>query len=283
MLVSQANQLLGASYQLYRNLKTNETIIRTVGYALPAMLHTHIRTVTPTTYFPSSRGMRQTNRRAFGGAPASRKVVTARQHPGITPSILRWLYKTRIWRPYPPYLSTIGVVGIYDDYPSQSDLTQFMSEYRSDGIEAEFTVKQWNGGRYLPYDPFDLASVGIQYPAAIAYPMPLIFYSVGGDMQWDRNTERPIAGDMYSEWLNKLSGESSPPQTISIGFGEIEWDLPRGYANALCDLFAGLGTRGVTVLAASGIDGVGAGDCINPNGISQFAPEFPSSCTYGVL
>jgi hypothetical protein len=31
VLVSQANQLLGASYQLYRNAKTNDTIIRTVG------------------------------------------------------------------------------------------------------------------------------------------------------------------------------------------------------------------------------------------------------------
>jgi tripeptidyl-peptidase-1 len=32
MLVSQANKLLGASYQLYRNSKTNDTIVRTVGY-----------------------------------------------------------------------------------------------------------------------------------------------------------------------------------------------------------------------------------------------------------
>ena len=34
--VSHASQLLGASYHLYWNMKTNETIIRTVGYSLPA-------------------------------------------------------------------------------------------------------------------------------------------------------------------------------------------------------------------------------------------------------
>ena len=35
MLVSQANQLLCASYQFYRNAKTNDTIICTIGYASP--------------------------------------------------------------------------------------------------------------------------------------------------------------------------------------------------------------------------------------------------------
>ncbi|KAF8270540.1 hypothetical protein EI94DRAFT_1722494 [Lactarius quietus] len=39
-----ANDLLGASYQLYRHTKTNETILRTVGYSLPAALHLHVRT-----------------------------------------------------------------------------------------------------------------------------------------------------------------------------------------------------------------------------------------------
>ena len=41
VLVSKANQMLGASYQVYQNSKTNKTIIRTVGYSLPAVLHTH--------------------------------------------------------------------------------------------------------------------------------------------------------------------------------------------------------------------------------------------------
>ncbi len=39
--VFQANELLGASYQLYQHAGTNDTILRTVGYALPTVLHTH--------------------------------------------------------------------------------------------------------------------------------------------------------------------------------------------------------------------------------------------------
>jgi tripeptidyl-peptidase-1 len=53
--VSQANKLLGASYQLYYHPGTNETILRTVGYALPAALHIHVQTIAPTTAFTSMR------------------------------------------------------------------------------------------------------------------------------------------------------------------------------------------------------------------------------------
>src|SRR6202046_1785622 len=55
--VSQANELLFASYQLYRPTETNETntILRTVSYSLPVALHAHVQTVAPTTYFGSPR------------------------------------------------------------------------------------------------------------------------------------------------------------------------------------------------------------------------------------
>lgn len=51
--VSQANDLLGASYQLYTHTKTNETIVHTIGYSLPAVLHEYVQTVVLATYFYS--------------------------------------------------------------------------------------------------------------------------------------------------------------------------------------------------------------------------------------
>ncbi|KAH9023042.1 hypothetical protein EDB83DRAFT_2555614 [Lactarius deliciosus] len=47
--VIQANALLGASYQLYGQVETNETVVRTVGYALPDALHGLVQTVAPPT------------------------------------------------------------------------------------------------------------------------------------------------------------------------------------------------------------------------------------------
>ncbi|KAI9453042.1 Pro-kumamolisin, activation domain-containing protein, partial [Lactarius psammicola] len=56
--VSQANALLGASYQLYRHAETHETVLRTLRYALPAVLLAHVQTIAPTTYFGSPRTQR---------------------------------------------------------------------------------------------------------------------------------------------------------------------------------------------------------------------------------
>ena len=181
--VSQANQLLSASYQLYQNSKTNDTIIRTISYALPKVLHAHIQTVEPTTYFPSTQ-MRQTQRRRSigdGSAQAgSGKVLTPRLVPGITPSVLRRLYNASTYAPAAPDKNRIGIFGMNGDYPNQVDLTHFMAEYRSDAIEASFTVEQWNGGRHALHNPGEWANFGVQYAAAIAHPTPLIFYTCGG-------------------------------------------------------------------------------------------------------
>ena len=90
----------------------------------------------------------------------------------------------------------------------------------------------------------------------------------------------PIAGYMYREWLKNILEEDVIPSTISISYGQPEQELPEQYAHALCELFGELAGRGVSVLVASGQDGVGAGDCVNAYGNFQFMPEFPASCTY---
>ena len=67
-----------------------------------------------------------------------------------------------------------------------------------------------------------------------------------------------------------------------MGYGEIELELPYPYADTLYHLFGQLGARGVTILVASGQDGVGAGECVI-RGDWLFKAEFPASCTCEVL
>lgn len=47
--MSQANDLLAASYQLYQQANTNDTALRTDSYAPLSILHAHVQTVVPTT------------------------------------------------------------------------------------------------------------------------------------------------------------------------------------------------------------------------------------------
>jgi tripeptidyl-peptidase-1 len=283
VLVSQANQLLGASYQLYRNTKTNDTIVRTVGYALPAVLHTYIQAVAPTTYFASTRGTWQTpRRRSFGTAPAQVQALSSRANGfQVDPGFLQWLYKTFAYVPSATDQNKLAIVGFHDGFPSQSDLTSFMNRFVDHEDAATFTVVQVNDGVDNPIG----LNTEIQYATAMAFPTPLIFYNVGGFREIAPYYNVPTDGDMFLEWFDYILqvGEGNIPQTISISHIEKEEYIPRDYARVLCVLFAELGLRGVSVLVASGDDGVGRGDCRNEEGIVRFRPEFPSSCTYVII
>jgi len=63
--VSQASELLSASHQLYPLAGTNDTtVLRAIGYALPAVLRTHMQTIAQTSYFASTRTPRRRSVRA---------------------------------------------------------------------------------------------------------------------------------------------------------------------------------------------------------------------------
>ncbi|SRR6266702_1637857 len=136
--------MLNASYQLYRHAGTNDsTIPRTVGYALPAVLHTHVQTVVPTTYFGSMRTLRQPTRRPSVGAAVAREPVTVmsgRDASGlvVTPGILRWLYRTFAYVPAATGRNALGIGGYMKEYSSPTDLTTFMTIFRIDA--ATFTI-----------------------------------------------------------------------------------------------------------------------------------------------
>ncbi|KAH8980599.1 subtilisin-like protein [Lactarius hatsudake] len=292
VLVSQANEMLGASYQLYRHSKVNDTIIRTISYALPEVLHAHIQAVAPTTYFASTRTLRQTSRRrsveaaaalaeaeAASGKPVT--VLSGRDDEIVTSSELRWLYKTFAYVPTAADRNTLGVFGYHNEYPGQTDLTEYMTYFRSDVQPpslATFTVELVNGGGYDPNTPGVEASINVQYASAMAYHTPIIFYSTGGIGEWSDSGEL-LPGDAYLESIEYLLRKTDIPQTVSISYGTYERTVPREYATALCILFAQLGTRGVSVLFPAGDDGVGK-NCEDASGNVRFVPEFPASCPY---
>ncbi|KAH9020809.1 subtilisin-like protein [Lactarius pseudohatsudake] len=283
--IMQANALLGASYQLYRHVETNETVIRTVGYALPAALHRLVQTVAPTTCFSTPHTQWKSPRKRSGGVTARLKkpvsgepvtVLSSRyRDEDATPSYLRYLYKTTEYTPAAADRNVLGIVGILNEYPNPEDLATFMSRYRSDGtdpIEATLTVVQVNGGGYDPTNPAGESNLDTQYAVAITYPTPVIFYSVG----------RGPAGttDWFVSWLRYILAEDNIPRTISISYIMDERVIPEDYATWVCNQFGMLGALGISVLIATGDDGVGKGDCVTADGSVRFYTRFPATCPY---
>ncbi|KAF8268014.1 peptidase S8/S53 domain-containing protein [Lactarius quietus] len=276
--VSKANTLLDATYQLYRHVESHETIIRTVGYGLPAALHEHVRTVVPTTAFVPSLKHLQIPRNLSGGAesvlvkPALGKPTTMlsnRVFVDVDPENLRWTYDTA---PYTPARrlgeDVVALVGSVGYYPIRADLTVFMEKYRADAVTASFVVTEVNPG---PPDgqPNTEPDADIQYLEAFVFPIPVVYYVTGRGRD-----------DWFMTWLRYLQGLQFLPQTIGATFGFDEDILPIEYAVEACRLLAQLGSRGVTVLFASGNDGAGAGDCVGSDGLLKFRPTFPATCPY---
>ena len=279
--VSKANDLLGASYQLYRHAGTNETILRTVGYALPSVLHMHIQTVAPTTFFGTPGTLRQTPRvqRSRVGA-----TLINREEPFVQPAILRRLYNTWGYRPRAISRNKLGITGFHGEYASFEDLIQFMKQFRSDTENPTFTFVEINSHGYNPNDPGTEANTDMQYAQAIAYPTPHVFYSIGGapppfipDSYQPENNNEP-----FLDWLNYMANVEHPPQTISTSYGGNEQTFPPDYAKSICDLLARLGARGVSLIFASGNTGVGGADCKknDGSGVVEFQPIFPSTCMF---
>ncbi|KAH9003761.1 subtilisin-like protein [Lactarius hatsudake] len=279
--VSKANDLLGASYQLYRHAETKEVIICTVNYSLPAALHGHVQTVAPTTFFASPRMSWQTPRKRSGGAAAqveatSGDLVTAllgRADYDVTPPFLRWLYNSVAYVPAGTDRNVLGILGFVREYPNPVDLTTFMDHFHGTATGATYTVVRVNRGGYNPNNPGTEASADVQYASGIAYPSPIVYYTIGlGPEGRD---------DPYLSWFDYILNldEIYIPQTISSSYANYEKDLPLDHARAVCDLFMQLGARGVSVLIASGDEGVGEGDCMTDGNV-RFRATFPANCPW---
>ena len=280
--VSQANELLGASYQLYYHAGRNDTILRTAGYALPAVLHVHVQTVVPTTAFMSTRLLQQTPHRRSGevevlnaasGEPVN--MLSGRQQRAIPPSVLISLYKIDTYVPPVAVNSRLGIVGYDDEYPDLMDQSLFMRRFRSNEAVETVTLKPIY--RKVRKGRSSLrANLFAQVAAAITYRIPITFYGTSGVGLKNKANRgaRPGANDAFERWLRYAADEPSNPHTIGlISDGISENFLPLEYMEAMCELFKGLGARGTTILVPSGDHGVGSGR------FSIFSVNFPASCT----
>ena len=278
--VSQANELLGASYQLYYHAGMNDTILRTAGYALPRELHVHVKTVIPTTAFTSTRFLQQTSGHHSGEAAAPNmtseepvNMLSRRQGEDILPSVLRSMYHTATYYPRPDLTNNrIGLVGYDDESPNLEDLKSFMHDFRSDGIDQIVDIKTID--RNVPVGRHSgRANMFTQYAGAMAFPIPITFYNGTGRPKYRKNP-KPGQTDVVLQWLHYTLGRQDIPQTIGLMTdGTKERSIGSDYAQTVCDQFKILGVTGVTVFVASGDDGVGAGQC------AEFYINFPASCT----
>lgn len=285
--VAQAERMLGTKYNVYRHSKTSEYVVRTLGYSLPNILHGHVDVIAPTTYFGTMRSMKATSFIENAVDSNIKAVVdladTTSCSTTVTPSCLRSLYKTAHYTPTAMATNKFGIAGYLEQYANYADLQSFLQKFRPDAVCGNFSTVKVNGGKDDQSDPGVEANLDTQYALGISYPTPNIYYSTGGSPPFIPDANTPTnTNEPYLDWLNFLANETTVPQTISTSYGDEEQTVPPDYAKSVCNGFAALGTRGVSMMFSSGDAGVGGGDCKTNDGKNktQFSPGFPASCPF---
>ncbi|KAK2462493.1 hypothetical protein APHAL10511_005463 [Amanita phalloides] len=157
-----------------------------------------------------------------------------------------------------------------EEYANRKDLASFLGDFRKDLHGASFTDQSIDGGKN-PQDPGTAgaeANLDIQYTVSLVNFAPVVFLSSG------LNTINGFI-NVTNYWLN----QDHPPTVVSISYGFLESVLGIKSAFVLCNLYAQLSSRGVSILVSSGDGGVAGsqpGECTD----GKFRPDFPASCPF---
>ena len=224
-------------------------------------------------------------------------VAQACNQTVVTPRCLRALYGTVDYTPQVPGVNKIGLTNYLNQTSNRSDVSIFLQTFRPEAASAASTfntiVIAGGDDQQSQRSPEQLdagldleGNLDAETILGISYPTPLTAFNTGGsppfipDIKTPENTNEP-----YLVWLQYVLAQSDAeiPQVISTSYADDEQTVPPSFAQTVCAQFAQLGARGVSLLFASGDNGVGpSGACVTNDGsnTSAFLPAFPPSCPY---
>ena len=291
--LSRVEELLDTKYSLYQH-EDGTAMVRTTKWSLPQHLHEHISTIQPTTAFLRTSPKVQTVLESPGVdfnsddfPPNNTELAGTCNFEGMSSSCLRLLYGTDQYTPQSPD-SHIGFANYLGEVPLRSDASLWLKNFRPEALTGAdaFEMISIDGG---PIDngsavPGREGNLDLQTIIGQTYPINVTSYSTGGSPPFQSDLNTPTnTNEPYLAWLDYIVGQDDLPQTISTSYGDDEQSVPLSYAQAVCEGFAQLGARGVSLLFSSGDNGVGANNtCLSNDGkdTSMFLPAFPASCPY---
>ncbi|KIJ69790.1 hypothetical protein HYDPIDRAFT_77750 [Hydnomerulius pinastri MD-312] len=302
--VSLAEDMLDTKYYIYTDTKSGESIVRTTSYSLPEILHDHVDLIQPTTMFARFKAFKSTlhwantvtspSSNAASGTitgPAGNQV-DASCNTTVTVSCLKELYNSVGYNTTATNGNKIGLTGYLGQYANDMDLQQFYSVEVPTAYGSNYTFVSVHGGmnNQTPAAAGVEANLDTQFAFGLTYPTPGTFFSTAGEPPFIPDMVTPTdTNEPYSYWLEYILSQEYVPQTISTSYGDDEQTVPYSYATRVCDGFAALGARGVSLMFSSGDGGVGDGDadpatqeCYANTGVNRtvFLPEFPAACPF---
>lgn len=214
----------------------------------------------------------------------------------VTPGCLRSYYGTLDYQVQAADKNRMAISNYLGELNIRSDLKQYLQQFRPEAVAVadEFPlISIANGTTNQTLTPEDIenetgveGALDVQTMNGISWPTQFVSYSTGGSQPGFKpdNFTPTDTNEPYLTWVQYMLNLSDDeiPYVVSTSYADDEQTVSPDYAKRVCDSFAQLGARGVSLFFGSGDEGVGAdGNCFsNVDGSRKFLPEFPSSCPY---
>jgi tripeptidyl-peptidase-1 len=295
--VEQANKLLQAKYTSFSQDGTDTKVTRTLEFTIPAEVKDSILTIHPTVTFPvisSSESRKPSNLTASANPVSDRRNASqstaADDLPASCISDPNDDSNENFEKPYsaacrfdlygiPKTLATqksnnLWVTGVNNEFANKALIKEYLQNNRPEVANSTtFNLVTIDGGlnNQLPGGASIFATGAMWVVTSTAAGVPLTFMSVGTDTSDD-------ALIWYLDQANYLLNMEDPPKVLlTSGWALWESTTDPVLASQICNAFAQLAARGVSIIHADASGGVQGG---SPDGSCKFDVSFPSSCPY---
>jgi len=259
--VRVAERLFSTEFFNFVSTTEKKSIIRTLRIFVPNFILLHLDLVSGTTQFP----------------PHVRRYGFIRSHNAIDESKLENGYTTPALINSYYQISSNAVTNSQANQSlfeslgqsfSPSDLAKFETEFKLPSQAVSKVVgsnspSQCTAGSENCVE----ANLDVQYIIAVAQA-PTWFWSV------------PSTGDIFLAWIQQVADTSDAPIVHSISYGSIESDEDPTSAARFSTEAQKLGVRGMTIMVASGDDGVANFIARGNPSECGFNPSYPATCPY---
>jgi len=256
--ISTANAMLDARYEAFAYREDTSVVsFATEKYSLPAEVAQYVDFVSPAVRLPTPMAARvdsAASRHLLGGAGG-----------GNTPASLRALYS--IGDVEGTGATKQAATGFLKQYFRPSDLQKFYSSYYKAAEGRELAAKGDKMGGSAGVE----ASLDVDYISTVGGNVTTEFWSFDGTAP-DNPANEPFLAFML---LVGNTSDSEVPHVFSTSYGENEASVSLAYSSRINVEFQKAGVRGISLMFASGDDGVGS-TCKD----GKFDSKWPAASPY---
>jgi len=252
--VETAEKIMKGTFHKFQSKSSGQEITRMLEFELPDDVQQVLDYVSPTVQFPSAKNRVKIER-----------LPSERQNKEITPMILNKFYNITSNKVTNP--NATQSVYEYGESFLAKDLTQFQKEFNLPKDEVDQIIGKYDANvcKTKPGKCME-STLDLQYIMSVAQLAPMTY--------WNDYTSQ------WSQWLEQVASTPNPPLVHSISWGSLEKYAGISEQQRFSQEAAKLGARGITLVVASGDNGVSNTLVENGKEYCGFNPSYPANVPY---